>query len=134
MPEHPTSKPVVLIADDEFALRRLVYVTLESSRYHIVEAASGDEALRLAQQHQPAIALLDISMPGLSGIEVAQAITADPVLSGTKIIFLTGLAHPTVERAAFDAGANHFLRKPFSPLQLLDLVDQIMGPADDPAG
>ncbi|MBI3968961.1 MAG: response regulator [Chloroflexi bacterium] len=123
--------PVVLIADDEFALRLLVHVTLRSKRYRILEAVDGQEALALAQQCRPVLVLLDVNMPGLDGVEVARKIRTDPSLAATKIVFLTGRLDPGLEEAAGDAGADHFLTKPFSPVQLLDLVDQIVGAADD---
>jgi len=118
----------VLIADDEPAVRRLLRVTIESEAYTILEATNGDEAWRLLQQHHPAAVLLDVRMPGRSGIELAQAIRADPALAATRIVMLTASAEPEDVAAGLAAGADAYLTKPFSPLELLATLDRALGP------
>lgn len=117
----------VLVADDEPSLRLLVSATLASDRYTVVEAATGDEAWRLMQAHRPTVALLDVLMPGLTGLEVARATRADPALAGTRLILLTSRAQPADVAAGVAAGADLYLTKPFSPLELLTIVEQALG-------
>lgn len=114
----------VLIADDEPSLRLLVNATISSDEYAVVQACDGDEAWVMVQTHRPTVVLLDVQMPGRSGLEVARLIRAEPGLAGTKIILLTSKAQETDVRAGYEAGADRYLTKPFSPLELLDTVER----------
>lgn len=122
----------LLIADDQDMLRALIAVTLQSREYRIVEAADGDSALRLVRQERPTLALLDVNMPGLSGVEVCQEISTDADLADTAVIMLTADEDPETRAACLAAGAKAYLTKPFSPLQLLELVDEVMRPGYTP--
>jgi CheY-like chemotaxis protein len=113
----------ILIADDEPSLRLLVGATIASDDYRVVEATDGDEAWALLRRHRPAVALLDVSMPGRTGIELVRAIRADPDLAATRVILLTAKAQPADRAAGLAAGADHYLTKPFSPLELLTVVE-----------
>jgi DNA-binding response OmpR family regulator len=115
---------VVLIADDEPRLRLLVCATIESDEYDVVQAEDGDDAWRLLQQHHPAVALLDVEMPGRSGLELARAIREDPSFAGTYVILLTARSRGDEVQAGLNAGADKYLTKPFSPLELLTAVQQ----------
>ena len=117
----------VLIVDDEPSIRLLVNATIASDQYRVVEAADGDEAWRLLQAHRPAIVLLDVQMPGRSGLELTRAIKADPALGRTKVILLTAKTQEADVRAGAEAGADLYLTKPFSPLQLLTVVEEALG-------
>ena len=117
----------VLIADDDPRLRRLMQATIASSEYRVVEAVDGNEAERLIRSERPAVVLLDVQMPGQSGLAVAQAVRRDPELAATKIIMLTAAVEPAQEAAGYEAGADLYLTKPFSPLQLLDALDEALG-------
>jgi CheY-like chemotaxis protein len=117
----------VLIADDERSLRLLVNATISSDQYSVVEAADGDEAWRLLLERKPAVALLDVQMPGRSGLEIAKAIRSEPELSGTHVVLLTSKAQDADIRAGLEAGADRYLTKPFSPLELLSVVEQALG-------
>jgi len=116
----------ILIADDEPSLRLLVGATIASDEYRVVEATNGDEAWDLLQRERPAVALLDVSMPGRTGIELVRAIRADPNLAATRVILLTAKAQPADRAAGLEAGADHYLTKPFSPLELLTIVDRAL--------
>jgi CheY-like chemotaxis protein len=117
----------VLIADDERSLRLLVNATISSDQYSVVEAADGDEAWRLLLERKPAVALLDVQMPGRSGLDIAKAIRSEPELSGTHVVLLTSKAQDADIRAGLEAGADRYLTKPFSPLELLSVVEQALG-------
>ena len=115
----------VLIADDEDSLRALVEATLVSDQYEIIQARDGDEALDLATKHRPDVAILDVQMPGMTGLEVTRAIKALPTLH-TTVILLTSNSRPAYIAAGKEAGADLYLTKPFSPLELLMSVEQAL--------
>jgi CheY-like chemotaxis protein len=117
----------VLIADDEPSLRLLVNATIASDEYDVLEAVDGDEAWGLIRQHRPRVVLLDVQMPGRTGLELARAIRADPDLNKTCVILLTSKAQQTDVQAGLAAGADRYLTKPFSPLELLKVVEQAVG-------
>ncbi len=118
---------MVLIADDEPGVRTVLRATISSEVDTILEAVDGAEAWQLLQQHRPPVALLDVRMPGRSGIELARAIRADPALADTKIIMLTASAAAVDVAAGLAAGADAYLTKPFSPLELLTTLDRVLG-------
>lgn len=118
--------PSVLIVDDDPSIRKLVATTLEDvAGFELVEAADGDEALELARKEAPAIVLLDIDMPGIDGLEACRRLRAQPQTAEATVVMLTAAADEEAERAAEDAGADLFITKPFSPLELLRLVDDL---------
>jgi CheY-like chemotaxis protein len=117
----------VLIADDEPPLRHLVRVTIASKQYEVLEAEDGDEAWALIQQHRPALVILDVKMPGRDGLELTRAIKSAPELAGIHVILLTAYGQGADVQAGQDAGADLFLTKPFSPLQLLTSVERALG-------
>jgi CheY-like chemotaxis protein len=114
---------VVLIVDDDDMIRRLVRTVLEADEFEVVEANDGQTALDLTTEARPAVVVLDIMMPGIDGVEVCRRLDHDEV----KVVILTGRDDPTLEKACREAGANAFLTKPFSSIDLLDLVDDLMG-------
>ena len=116
----------VVIADDESSMRLLVHATIESDDYSVVEAADGAEAWALVQKHKPALVLLDVQMPGRSGLDVLRSIKADPSLAKTKVILLTAKAQESDIETGLIAGADFYLTKPFSPLDLLTRVEEAL--------
>jgi two-component system phosphate regulon response regulator PhoB len=118
----------VLIADDQESMRSLIRLTLESGHFEIIEAADGGSASHLAQEHQPDLVFLDWTMPGLSGIEVCRKLREDPRTADAKIVMVSGRADVAEQAAGFAAGADDYITKPFSPLELLDKVSEVLGP------
>jgi CheY-like chemotaxis protein len=118
----------VLIVDDDPFIRRLIATTLEDvAGFHIDEAGDGLEAVATAREKEPAIVFLDIDMPRMNGIEACRELRAlDGGRARPTIVMLTA-AGPDVEPEARAAGADLFLTKPFSPLDLLQLVDSLGG-------
>lgn len=116
--------PAVLIVDDDAFIRKLIATTLENvAEFALVEAADGHEALEAAELYRPRIVFLDVDMPRLDGIGACRELRARDELRETRIVMLTaGSEH---EGAARAAGADLFLTKPFSPLDLLRLVDDL---------
>ena len=120
-------KKTILIADDEPSMRLLVTATIASDQIGVLEAADGDEAWSLIVQHHPDLVLLDVQMPGQTGVELTRRIRADPGLTGMRIVILTSKAQSTDVESGLAAGADLYLTKPFSPLSLLTYVEQTLG-------
>ena len=116
----------VLIADDESSIRLLVHATIESDDYAVVEANDGTAAWDMIQKLKPALVLLDIHMPGRNGLDVLRLIKANASLAGTRVILLTSQAQESDIEAGLIAGADFYLTKPFSPLDLLTRVDEAL--------
>jgi len=117
----------ILIVDDDALTRRFVRAVLEGLGFVIEEAENGQEALSAARTFRPDVVILDVTMPGLSGIEVARLLADE-----SKVLMLTGVDDPDVEAEAHSAGAAGYLVKPFSPRELLDCVEQLLGPLPIP--
>jgi len=121
----------ILIADDEEPLRLLIRATLEDEsgekRYEIIEATDSYETLEVARRERPELILLDIQMPGLNGLEVCKILKNDPATSKLMIVMLTARGQPSDRERGLAAGADEYFAKPFSPLELLQLVDRVMG-------
>ncbi len=120
----------VLIADDDRVLRLIVGAVLTSDEYTVLAAEDGDEAWRSILDHRPTLALLDVQMPGRSGLQLTAAIKNDPELAGTHVVLLTSKTQETDIRAGLAAGADCYLTKPFSPLELLTVVERALAAAE----
>ena len=117
---------VVLIVDDDPFIRRLIATTLEGvAAFALHQAADGEEAVQLARREGPRLVFLDIDMPRLDGIEACRRMRAEPAMAGARIVMLTAAAEDSARTRAAQAGADRFLTKPFSPLDLLRLVDEL---------
>ena len=112
----------ILIADDSPPMRTLLRATLGAGDHDVVEARDGDEALALLAVHRPVVAVLDVTMPGRSGLQVCSAVRADPALATRGLVVISANGLESDARAALAAGADRFLPKPFSPRKLLDTV------------
>jgi DNA-binding response OmpR family regulator len=99
---------------------------LRRDGFEIIEARTGNEALVLAQTRRPDVAVLDVGMPGLDGLEVLERIRADDVLSGMRVLLLTAKAQESDVRRGYDAGADAYVRKPFSPAELSARVRELL--------
>ena len=116
----------VLIVDDDPFIRKLIVTTLEGvSTFDLHEASDGEEAVQVARRDSPRLVFLDIDMPRLDGIEACRQMRADPAMRGAQIVMLTASAGDSARSRAAEAGADRFLTKPFSPLDLLRLVDDL---------
>ncbi len=116
----------ILLADDEPNLRTLVRTTLEDPGYRILEASSGTEVLELVQRSRPDILLLDWMMPGMSGIEILEMLRSDPATADIAVIMLTAKGQQKDRTLAMAKGCQHFLVKPFSPLELMHTVRDVL--------
>jgi CheY-like chemotaxis protein len=121
----------VLIVDDDPFIRKLIATTLEDvAEFELHEAADGIEALEVAQRSHPTLVFLDVDMPRLNGIDTCRRLRdGDGDGAGEMTIVMLTAAHgDNVERSAEEAGADLYLTKPFSPLELLRLVDGLGSP------
>ena len=116
----------VLIVDDDPFIRKLIATTLEDvAGFELLQASDGAEAVDIAAREKPEIVFLDVDMPRLDGIDACVQLRAHDATSGATIVMMTATSRSDNERRAEDAGADLFLTKPFSPLDLLRLVDQL---------
>jgi len=115
----------VVIADDESIIRLDLKEILEGDGYLVVgEAARGDDALAMIKEHRPDLALLDIKMPGLDGVEVARSLKG----SSTVVVLLTAFSQRTLIESARDAGVAAYLVKPFRSSEILPKLAAILNP------
>jgi DNA-binding response OmpR family regulator len=116
----------VLIVDDEPNIVQLVKITLEDGRVRVLEAADGATGLDRAVALQPDLILLDVDLPDMSGLEVCRRIREDARLAETKVVMLTAAAQQDDVARGLAAGADQYLTKPFSPVRLISVVEQLM--------
>jgi DNA-binding response OmpR family regulator len=120
-------QPVVLAADDDEDILELVAFRLERSGYTVLRARDGQEALDLALEARPDLAVLDVMMPKLDGFELTRRLRAEEATSRMPIILLTARTRDADVERGFDAGADDYIRKPFSPQELRTRVQAILG-------
>jgi len=121
----------VLIVDDDPAVRALLATTLPPERYEIAQAADGREALELARKRAPSLVLLDWRIPRLSGAEVLAELKR--TLPAVPVIVLTAEIQSRHRHEARRLGADLFLTKPFSPLELLEAIERLLPGGEAPA-
>lgn len=115
---HDRSSLRVLVADDFADTRKTLHLLLRSWGHEVREAADGAEALRLAEEFQPDVVLLDLAMPGSDGCAVARGLREQNPASRPLLVALTAHSGPDHVRAALEAGFDHFLAKPCEPGQI----------------
>ena len=122
-----SDRPLVLVADDDEDIRALVSFRLERAGYEVVEARDGEEALRLAREQTPDLAVLDVMMPKLTGDEVTRRIRGDEATRRMPVILLTARVQEDDVTRGFEAGADDYIKKPFSPQELRARVQAVLG-------
>jgi putative two-component system response regulator len=117
---------LVLIAEDDVANRALLVRHLERAGYRAIAVADGRDALRAAVDEAPALVLLDVGLPGLSGLDVCRRLRADPRTVALPIILVTGQVTSLDVVAGLDAGADDFVRKPYDQAELMARVRSVL--------
>ena len=113
----------ILIVEDHADIRRLIRMTLEFEAFDIHEAADAQTGWDMARALRPDVLLLDVMMPGpINGLDLCRAVKADPALAGVPVVMLSARGSSTDREAGIAAGADAYLVKPFSPMQLLELI------------
>jgi two-component system alkaline phosphatase synthesis response regulator PhoP len=116
----------VLVIDDEAPIRLLCRVNLEAEGIEVFEAENGTSGLELARAQRPDVVLLDVMMPGLDGWRVAEQLLEDERTTGIPIIFLTARAEFSDRARGLDIGGIDYVTKPFNPLELAPLVEELL--------
>ena len=112
----------VVVADDDDDIRDLVELKLTQSGYQVRACANGVDALEEIRRDPPQLAVLDVMMPGLSGIDVLREIRSDDALREVRVVLLTARSRDTDVDMGFTTGADDYLIKPFSPRELVHRV------------
>jgi CheY-like chemotaxis protein len=118
----------ILIVDDQSEVRRLVEITLSVENYQIIQAESGEKAIEMAREEKPDLIIMDIMMPGkIDGLEATQILKNDPETKACPIIMLTAKGQQREREDGLAAGADDYFSKPFSPLELIQKVEEVLG-------
>lgn len=119
-------KHTILTIEDQPDIRRLIRMTLEFKGFQVIEASDGAHGLTLARSSRPDLVLLDVMMAGIDGLTVAHRMKAEPALASIPVVMLSALGQPSDVRAGLDTGVQGYLVKPFSPRELLALVERLL--------
>ncbi|HEX5201228.1 response regulator transcription factor [Paractinoplanes rhizophilus] len=117
----------VLVVDDDPTMLEIVRTVLSSGGLEVETSSTGRDGLRAAHEHPPDLAVLDVTMPGMTGLEVCRALRDDAETADIPIILLTGRGQWLDVASGFDAGADDYLVKPFTAQDLLTRVDALTG-------
>ncbi len=120
------STDAILVADDDDDILLLVTTRLRRDGYDVISASRGDDALALARETRPALAILDVGMPGLDGLEVLEQIRGDEELREMRVLLLTAKAQESDVRRGYEVGADAYVKKPFSPAELSARVAELL--------
>jgi len=126
-PKHPEGKmATILLAEDDADIRLLVILKLRQAGHQVRGFGDGLSAVANAREHPPDLAILDIMMPGMSGIEVCRELRKDPATARIPVILLTAMARETDITAGLAAGADDYIVKPFSPREFTIRVNAVL--------
>ncbi len=117
------NKSMMILAVDDEPLNLMIIKELFEDTHEITLVKSGEDALAKLEKKLPDIVLLDVMMPGIDGIEVCKRIRANPEMDKVKIIMVSGKAMESDIHIGMDAGADHYVSKPFDMMELVDLVE-----------
>jgi CheY-like chemotaxis protein len=118
--------PRVLVVDDDPQVLKLLRVNFELDGYDVVDASSGEEALKSVKRDHPDVVVCDVMMPGMDGIEVVRRLRADPKTAKLPVIVVSAKAQRIDLQAGQLAGADDYVTKPFDPQDLLDAVARLL--------
>ena len=116
----------VLIVDDDPLILNIVHTVLDLEDFSVSTAEDGETALAAIEREPPDVMVLDVMMPGMDGFEVCAAIRASEAHSTLPIVLLTARDTPEDRQAGMDAGADAYLSKPFSPLELIEVIETLL--------
>jgi len=117
----------ILIVDDQAEVRELVEITLKSDQYQIIQAENGEEAIEIVNKAKPDLILMDIMMHGnIDGLEATRRLKSNPETKDSFIIMLTAKGQKGDYEKGFMAGADDYFVKPFSPLELIKKIEEVL--------
>jgi CheY-like chemotaxis protein len=123
-------KKTILSVEDTAGIRRLIRMTLEYMGFQVMEAADGEEGLQMAREHRPDLVLMDVRMPGVSGLTACEVMRSDPLLQAIPVVMLSSASAQADIQAGMDSGAKAYLVKPFQPVELIELVTRLIEESD----
>ena len=124
----------LLLIEDEPNIAEAISFILGRDGWQVTHLSSGAEALAAARRLRPELVILDHMLPGLSGLDVLATLRADPQLRAVPVLMLTARGQPRDREAAEKAGATHFMTKPFSNTEIVELVRDLARSGDGAAG
>ena len=116
-----SARTILHVEDNEFN-RKIVRHLLTRTSYRLVEAVDGEEGVQMALRERPDLVLIDIQLPKMSGLEVTRRLRTEPATAHVPIIVITSFALSGDDQRAREAGASHYLSKPYSPRELLEAI------------
>lgn len=117
----------ILIVDDQAEVRELVAVTLRVGDYQVLQAQNGEAAVEKAKRETPDLIIMDVMMPGgIDGLEATRKIKNDPETKDCQVVILSAKGQETDIQKGFEAGADSYFIKPFSPLELIRKVEEVL--------
>ena len=120
------AQKLILVADDDADVRELVVFRLERAGYEVITAGDGEEAVRVALARRPDLCVIDVMMPKLDGYEVTERLRASAEVAGIGIVLLTASVQEAAVERGFSVGADDYIKKPFSPAELLGRVEETL--------
>ena len=120
------SKGKILVVDDENYILHILDFSLGAEGYEVITAGDGEEAIRKARDERPDLIVLDVMMPKLDGFEVCRTLKRDPDLNGTPVILLSAKSRDIDQKQGYEAGADDYITKPFSPGRLIERVHGLL--------
>lgn len=118
--------PLILVVDDSKLIRHVIEKQLKEKGYRVVTAGEGQKALEIASNVQPKIALVDMVMPGMGGLELTKKLKENPKTMGTKVIALTGINSEETLLKAFKHGVDDYMNKPFTASELEVRISRLL--------
>ena len=122
----PKSEATILVADDEADIRDMIGTNLSSAGFRVIKAEDGDEALQMAREHSPSVAVLDVMMPGLSGLEVCREMKRDSATAMIAVVLVSAKGNERDRISGLEFGADDYVTKPFSPRELTLRIQAIL--------
>jgi len=122
----------ILLVEDEDDIAELLSYTLAQEKYQVLRAATGEHGLALAREKKPALAILDLMLPRMDGLEVCKRLRSDPATAAMALLMLTAKAEETDVVVGLELGADDYMVKPFSPKVLLAKVKALLRRRDEP--
>ena len=120
------NKGKILVVDDENYILHILDFSLGAEGYEVITAEDGEEAVRKCRDERPDLVVLDVMMPKMDGFEACRAIKRDGELAGTPVILLSAKARDVDQKQGYEAGADDYITKPFSPGRLVDRVHGLL--------
>lgn len=122
------SRPIIVVADDDRDICKLIQMQLTRHGFDVLVTDNGETALELVSRHQPAVALLDVMMPKLSGVEVARQIRNNPTTSTVRVVLISACSSDRIEADLddLDLEIHDYITKPFSPQDLVKRINELI--------